>query len=41
MSLLEEHHDRLVVNLHDDILLATEALDVFPKGLSFPLNNAG
>jgi hypothetical protein len=41
MSLLEEHHDRLVVNLWVDIPLVTEMLDVFPDGLSLLLNNTG
>jgi hypothetical protein len=39
-NLFEEHHDRLVVNLRDDIPLVVEALDVFLKGLAFLLNNA-
>jgi hypothetical protein len=41
MSLLEEHHDRLFINLRDDIPLVEEALDVFLEGLSFLLNYAG
>jgi hypothetical protein len=32
-SLFEEHHDWLVINLHDSSPLVAEMLDVFSKGL--------
>jgi hypothetical protein len=34
-SLLEEHDDRLLVNLQDDISLVAETLDELPEGLTF------
>jgi 5,10-methenyltetrahydromethanopterin hydrogenase len=40
-SFLEEHDNRLVVNLQDDIPLVAKALDKFPKGLSHFLYYAG
>jgi hypothetical protein len=40
MSFLEKHYNRLVVNLRDDVPPIAETLDVFPKGLSFLLDNA-
>jgi hypothetical protein len=39
-SLLEEHNNRLVVNLWDNISLVTESLDELPEGLSLLLDNA-
>jgi hypothetical protein len=39
-SLLEEHNDRLVVDLWDDIPLVAEALNEHPEGVSLLLDNA-
>jgi hypothetical protein len=40
-SLLEEHYDRLVINLRDDIPLIAESLDELSEGLSLLLDDAG
>jgi hypothetical protein len=40
-SLLEEHDNRLVVNLRDDISLIGETLDELSEGLSLLLDDAG
>jgi hypothetical protein len=40
-SLLEEHCDRLVVDLRDDIPLVAEILDELSEGLSPLLDDAG
>jgi hypothetical protein len=40
-SLLEEHDDRLVVDLWDDIPLIAEALNELPEGLSLLLDDTG
>jgi hypothetical protein len=39
-SLLEEHNNRLVVDLRDDISLVVESLAELPEGLSLLLDNA-
>jgi hypothetical protein len=39
-SLLEEHYDRLVIDLRDDISLVVETLDELPEGLSLLLDDA-
>jgi hypothetical protein len=38
-SLLEEHYDRLVVDLQDDISLIAETLDELPERLSHLLDD--
>jgi hypothetical protein len=40
-SLLEEHVNRFVADLQDDVSLVTKKLDEFPEGLSLPLDNGG
>jgi hypothetical protein len=40
-SLLEEHDNRLVVDLRDNVSLIAEALDKLSEGLSFLLDHAG
>jgi hypothetical protein len=40
-SLLEEHDNRLVINLRDDISFVAETLDELPEGLSLLLDDAG
>jgi hypothetical protein len=40
-SLFEEHNNRLVVNLWDDISLVAKSLDELPEGLSLLLDDAG
>jgi hypothetical protein len=40
-SLLEEHNNRLVVDLRDDISLVVESLDELLEGLSLLLDDAG
>jgi hypothetical protein len=38
-SLLEEHDDRFVINLQDDVHFFAEALNNFPEGLSLLLSH--
>jgi hypothetical protein len=40
-SLLEEHDNRLVVNLRDAISLVAKMLDELPEGLSLLLDDTG
>jgi hypothetical protein len=40
-SLLEEHNDRLVVDLWDDVSFVAESLDELTEGLSLLLDDAG
>jgi hypothetical protein len=41
LDFLKKHDDCLVVNLRGDIPFVVEALDEFPKGLSFLLHDFG
>jgi hypothetical protein len=40
-SLLEEHNNRLVVNLRDDVSFVVELLDELLEGLSLLLDDTG
>jgi hypothetical protein len=40
-SLLEEHNNRLVINLRDDVSFLVESLDELSEGLSLLLDDAG
>jgi hypothetical protein len=40
-SFLEEHDDRLVVDLRDDVPLVAEALNKLSEGVSFVLHHVG
>jgi hypothetical protein len=40
-SLLEEHDNRLVIDLRDDVSLVAKTLNKFPEGLSLLPDNAG
>jgi hypothetical protein len=40
-SLLEEHDDRLVVDLWDDISIVAKVLNELPEGLSLLLDDTG
>jgi hypothetical protein len=37
----EEHNNRLVIDLWDDVSLVVDSMDELPKGLSLLLDNAG
>jgi hypothetical protein len=41
VSFLEEHDDRFVINLWDDVSIIVEALDKLSEGLSLLLYHAG
>jgi hypothetical protein len=40
-SLLQEHNNRLVVDLRDDVSLVAKSMDELPEGLSILLDDAG